>query len=172
MKRSLSLLFAILALAIVASAQNLTFNKSYDTPLFSAVYANEMEVKLQTQEAKKDDNSLTVTQAMYMQSDDDLASITVGYFNLPTDFTISLDAGLTGSFVAQKVTETAPRIDTHIGRLVARGGQAYGNGMTVYTNVAFDNANHRTWFTMFLCVQDKPCSKAVADRFFNSVVIK
>jgi hypothetical protein len=185
MKRSLSLMFIILALALVASAQNFVFTKPYETPLFTAKFLvggpeiNDSSKATQEVETKVG----TLTEAMYMQINGKVV-LSVMYMDAPADTTTDLDNGLTGVFGKLDVesNETEPRFNTSIGRLFARGGGVTGKqtiqgevtSVTAYIRIAVDNQNtvKRVWLVMYYCTDNVPCSETVANQFFNTVTIK
>jgi hypothetical protein len=175
MTNRIASLLIFLALAITASAQNLTFNKTYDAPLFSATYSSEGgDVRPSTKDL--DSKVGVLAQNTYIQEfNGHNGAMMVQYIDLPTNSTFSLEGGLDGMLSKlTNATETEPRSNTSIGKLPARGAAAKGqygtSNATMYVRDAMDG--HRSWAVLFLCLNDVPCSEADANIFFNNVKIK
>jgi hypothetical protein len=176
MKRTSLLLPVFLALAMVASAQNLRFNTFYDAPSFSAKFADEgTAVQYQSQELPS--KAGTLTQHLYAQSfNADRGAMIVAYMDSANGW--RLEVSLDGMFENLSGTKETGRFNTTLGRLTARGGGAtgkLGTGDNTYDSVAYVRAavdGNRLWTVLFLCTHDIPCSEADANAFFNSVKIK
>ena len=178
MKHTSLLLLVFLALAMVASAQNLRFNTPYDAPLFTAMYANEGGA-VAPAATDLDSKVGKLTQNTYIQEfNKGAGALLVQYIDLPAGSTFDLDAGIDGMLAKFSAKETQTRSNVTLGRLTARGAAARGvmgegasaSNVVVYMRDARDG--NRTWAVIFLCLKEIPCSEMDANTFFNNVKIK
>jgi hypothetical protein len=113
MTNRIASLLIFLALATFASAQTLTFTKTYDAPLFSASYSSEGgEVRPSTKDL--DSKVGTLAQNTYIQDfgNGHNGAMMVQYIDLPTNSTFSLEGGLDGILSKlTNATETEPRVE-------------------------------------------------------------